>query len=158
MNNWQDDFVFLDEFLESCNNESTRDDNTLSFASHWKADDHPVYHGATITVSQALEKHFEWFTDHSRCSKESLSKLLKMKHESILPQGNILCSSYQSAFKLIELLLLKPCVYDVCPNVSIVYWVDYEILMFGPKCGSARYLTKQNSCKNNLYISHLVQK
>ena len=99
---------FLNEFLESCNNESTRDDNTLSFASHWKVDDYPVYHGATLTVSQALAKHFEWFTDHPGCSKESLSKLLKMKHESILPQGNILPSSYQSAFKLIEPLLLKP--------------------------------------------------
>ena len=75
-----------------------------------------------------------------------------MEHESILPQGNILPSSYQSAFKLIEPLLLKPRVYDVCPNDCIVYRGDYENSTVCPKCGSARYFTKKVPAKKFIYF------
>lgn len=56
----------------------------------------PLYNGATVTLQQTLAKYFEWFTSHPGTSKEALSRMLHMQ-QSILPQGNLLPSSYSLA-------------------------------------------------------------
>jgi len=91
-------------------------------------------------------------TNHPGCSKESLSKLLSMEHESILPQDNLLPNSYHSVFKLIEPLLLKPRVYDAYLNDCIVCRGDYEDCIVCPKCGSARYLRNKIPAKKFIYF------
>ena len=57
----------------------------------------PLYNGAKVTVLEAIAQFFEWFTDHPATSKQALSNMLHMQHNSILPEGNLLPDSYASA-------------------------------------------------------------
>ena len=111
----------------------------------------PLYKGTKMTVSQALVKHFEWFTSHPGTSKEALSELLHMER-SILPNDNLLPDSYYSALRLIEPFLLKPVVYHACPNDCIVFHNEHADCVTCPKCGSSRYKRKNLPAKKFLYL------
>jgi len=111
----------------------------------------PLYDGACKAVLQAVAEHFEWFTSHPGTSKEALSELLQMEHNT-LPKGNLLPATYYSAYKLIEPFLLKPKVYHACPNDCIIFHKEYTNAITCPKCASARYIHKNIPAKKFVYL------
>ena len=57
----------------------------------------PLYPGAKISVAESVMHMFDWFTSHPSLSKQAFSENLHYLHNYILPQGNLLPSSYQEA-------------------------------------------------------------
>lgn len=101
----------------------------------------PLYEGATITVLQALVEYFTWFSEHPGMSKEALSSMLSLQHNSILPPGNFLPETYEAALKAIQPYLIKPVVYHVCPNDCIIFRGSSADLLHCSQCHSARYIS-----------------
>lgn len=105
----------------------------------------PLYDGSSVTVLQALVKYFRWFSEHRGISKEALSHMLSMQHNTILPPGNKLPNCYEDALKEIEPYLVKPKVYDVCPNDCIIFRDSDGSLSQCPKCNANRYISQQSN-------------
>ena len=101
----------------------------------------PLYEGATITVLQTLAHYFTWFTEHPGISKDALSSMLSLLHNSILPPGNFLPDTYEAALKAVQSYLVQPIVYHVCPNDCIIFRGSFVDLLHCPECHSARYVS-----------------
>lgn len=86
----------------------------------------PLYPEAKLSVVEALVHMFDWFTSHPSLSKQAFSENLNYLHNYILPQGNILPSSYQEAYQLIKPFLIPELVYHVCPNDCIIFRKEYK--------------------------------
>ena len=78
----------------------------------------PCYPGTKISVVEAL---VHMFTSHPSLSKQSFSENLHYLHNYILPQGNLLPSSYQEAYQCIKPFSIPEIVYHVCPNDCIIF-------------------------------------
>lgn len=104
----------------------------------------PLFEGSPHSVLQSLVKYFTWFCEHPGISKEALSSVLATQHE-LLPLDNNMPNSYEAALRTIQPYLVKPMVYDVCPNDCIVFREEYKLHSTCPKCGSNRY-TSKDSC------------
>lgn len=112
----------------------------------------PLFDGAEVTVLQALVHYFSWFTQHPSMSKEALSNILHIHHHHILPKGNKLPDSYMAAMKVIQPFLVKPIIFDCCPNDCIVFRGDYEALEECPKCDAKRFTPKRLPKKRYSYL------
>ena len=112
----------------------------------------PLYSGAKITVLEAISEFFEWFTNHPGTSKQALSSMLRMQHNSILPEGNLLPDSYASARRLIEPHLVQKEVYHACPNDCILFRNEYSSMDVCPKCNANRYKYGTRPVKKFIYL------
>ena len=90
------------------------------------------------TLFETVVHLFDWFSSHPSLSKEAFSKNLQMWH-SILPQGNLLPTSYQEAYKMIRPYLIPEVVFDVCPNDCILFRGEYKDAVTCPKCKDSRF-------------------
>lgn len=81
----------------------------------------PLYPGAKISVVESLMHMFDWFTSHPSLSKQAFFENLHYLHNYILPQGNLLPSSYQEVYLCIKPFLIPEIVYHVCPNDCIIF-------------------------------------
>lgn len=99
----------------------------------------PLYEGASITLLEAVAQHLLWFTEHPGTSKQALTSILELQHHSILPQGNLLPDCYRSAIDIVNVFLIKPLVFDVCPNDCVLFRGATASLEKCPKCGANRY-------------------
>ncbi len=103
----------------------------------------PLYPGAKISVVESLMHMFDWFTSHPSLSKQAFSENLHYLHNYVLPQENLLPSSYQEAFVCIKPFLIPEIVYHVCPNDCIIFRKEYKNAKSCPKCNEERF--KYNS-------------
>lgn len=110
----------------------------------------PLYAGGKITILQAVAQHFIWFTAHPGTSKQALSDILCMQHHEILPSGNLLPDSYNSAMKVIEPYLLQPLTFHACD--CIIFRNEYHSLTHCPKCGSSRYKNDMVPVRRFIYL------
>ena len=99
----------------------------------------PLYEGANVTVFEAVAHHLQWFTAHPGTSKDALSDILHTQHYKILPQPNMLPSSYSAAMKVVEPFLVQPLVLDVCQNDCVIFRGKNATLNECPVCNSKRY-------------------
>jgi len=99
----------------------------------------PLFEGSPHTVLHSLVKHFSWFCEHPGISKEALSSMLSIQH-SMLPPGNNLPNSYEAALKVIQPFLVKPEVYNVCPNDCVIFRGVFNDMSECPKCSAKRYI------------------
>ena len=99
----------------------------------------PLLHSSlTSTLFETLVHLFDWFASHPSLSKEAFSKNLKMWH-SILPEGNLLPTSYQEAYKIIKPYLDPEVIFDVCQNDCILFRGEYKDSVSCPKCKESRF-------------------
>lgn len=103
-----------------------------------------LFDGSSSSVLQTLVKYFHWFCDHPGISKAALSSVLALQ-QNILPPGNKLHTSYETALAAIEPYLVKAAVYDVCQNDCVVFTGQHGSLLECPKCGSQRFVSKKSS-------------
>jgi len=103
----------------------------------------PALHSSlpNCTVFETVAYLFDWFSAHPSLSKEAFSKNLQLWH-SLLPEGNLLPTSYQEAYKIIRPYLLPEIVFHVCINDCIIYRGDYKDSVSCPKCNEPRFLVK----------------
>ena len=113
----------------------------------------PLYDGASTTLLEALAKHFQWFTAHPGTSKEALSELVCTEH-SILPEGNLMPTSYASAYRLIKPYLAESIEFHACTNDCILFRDKYEKCTECPICKSPRYKPEgnENPYRKFLYL------
>ena len=115
----------------------------------------PLFEGSSVTVLQALCRYLAWFTEHPGMSKSSLSDLLRLHHEQILPSGNSLPSSYDEAYAFIKPSLLPFVIYDACPNDCVLFRktdrYDYTALTNCPICNGKRFCTARNPARKFYY-------
>ena len=115
----------------------------------------PLFEGSSVTVLQALCGYLAWFTEHPGMSKSSLSDLLRLHHEQILPSGNSLPSSYDEAYAFIKPSLLPFVIYDACPNDCVLFHktdrYDYTALTNCPICNGKRFCTARNPARKYYY-------
>lgn len=100
----------------------------------------PLHHSLADSSSlfETVVYLFDWFSSHPSLSKEAFSKNLQLWH-SILPQGNLLPTSYHEAYKLIRPYLVPEVVFDVCPNDCILFRGEYKDAVTCPKCKDSRF-------------------
>lgn len=117
----------------------------------------PLFDGSSVTVLQALCGYLAWFSEHPGTSKTSLSDLLRLHHEQILPTGNNLPGSYDEAHAFVKPFLLPFVVYDVCPNDCVLFrktdHYDYSKLAEcpSPKCNGNRYTANRSAARKFYY-------
>ena len=112
----------------------------------------PLYENAPVSVLQALQQHFTWFTQHPSVSKEAFSEMLYTLHHGTLPRGNLLPDSYDKAMAVIKEYVIKPVVYHCCPNDCITFRGDTADLIKCSKCGADRYLRGKIPAKSFTYF------
>lgn len=101
--------------------------------------DSPLLHSnLTTTLFETLVHLFDWFSSHPSLSKEAFSRNLQLWH-SILPEGNLLPTSYQAAYKIIRPYLDPEIVFDVCQNDCILFRGEYKDIVTCPKCKESRF-------------------
>ena len=99
----------------------------------------PLIHSSlTSTLFETLVHLFDWFSSHPSLSKAAFSKNLQLWH-SILPEGNLLPTSYQEAYKIIKPYLYPEVIFDVCPNDCILFRGEYKDSVTCPKCKESRF-------------------
>ena len=117
----------------------------------------PLFDGSSVTVLQALCWYLAWVSEHPGTSKTSLSDLLRLHHEQILPTGNNLPGLYDEAHAFIKPFLLPFVVYDVCPNDCVLFrktdHYDYSKLAEcpSPKCHGKRYTANRSTARKFYY-------
>lgn len=115
-----------------------------------------LYEGSEFTVLETIAAMFDWFASHPNVSKSALSDMLTLQH-SLLPNGNMLPSTYSATEKFIEPFLLPIIIYHACPNDCILFRktprYDYSSLIQCPVCGASRYVgvNKQAARKFHYY-------
>lgn len=115
-----------------------------------------LYEGSEFTVLETIAAMFDWFASHPNVSKSALSDMLTLQH-SLLPNGNMLPSTYSAAEKFIEPFLLPIVIYHACPNDCILFRktsrYDYSSLIRCPVCDASRYVgvNKQAARKFHYY-------
>ena len=112
----------------------------------------PLYTGAHVTVIQAVVEHLLWFTQHPHISKDAFSDMLYMQHYSTLPNDNLLPCSYNDIRRKIEPYLVKPVVFDCCPNDCIVFRGENLYKDECPVCESKRYNSKRQAMRRFTYL------
>ena len=106
-----------------------------------------LYDGASVAVLEVVAQHFLRFTDHPSISKQALSDILHQQHHSIIPKGNLLPDSYLKAMKIVEHYLVKPIIYEVCPNDCIIFRGNFRIYKLGyVKRGSTVFKVQKDGC------------
>lgn len=99
----------------------------------------PLLHSSlTCTLFETLVHLFDWFSSHPSISKEAFSKNLQIWH-SILPEGNLLPTSYRDAYKIIKPYLDPEIIFHVCPNDCILFRGEYKQSVVCPKCNESRF-------------------
>ena len=99
----------------------------------------PLLHSIlTHTLFETLVHQFDWFSSHNSISKEAFSKNLQIWH-SILPEGNVLPTSYQDAYKIIKPYLDPEIIFHVCPNDRMLFRGEYKQSMVCPKCNESQF-------------------
>lgn len=102
----------------------------------------PLLHSSMkCTLMETMVYLFDWFSSHPSLSKEAFSKSLHLWH-TVLPEGNILPSNYQQAYRIIRPFLVPQVVFHVCVNDCILFREEYKDDMFCPKCKEPRFKRK----------------
>lgn len=102
------------------------------------AESPPLHCSLKTTLFETIVYLFDWFSSHPSLSKEAFSKNLQLWH-SILPEGNILPTSYQEAYKVIRPYLVPEIVFHVCSNDCILYRGELKDSVVCPKCNEPRF-------------------
>ena len=102
-------------------------------------DAEPLYSGSPITITATLAVLLSWFTSFPGISKQAFGHLLFLLHHFILPENNLLPSSYSDAADMIKHLLVPAKKYDCCVNDCIIYRGIYSDSKRCPKCNENRY-------------------
>jgi len=99
----------------------------------------PLLHSnLTSTLFETVVYLFDWFSSHPSLSKEAFSKNLQLWH-SILPEGNLLPTSYREAYKIIRPYIVPEIVYHVCVNDCILFRGEHKNCSVCPKCNEPRF-------------------
>ena len=114
--------------------------------------DDKLYSNSVLSRIHALAMLFSWFGAFPGLSKEAFSRLLYLLHTFILPPGNILPTTYDSAHSIISPFIVSPKEYHCCINDCIVYHKHYEDLTECPKCNSNRYKSNKTPVKRFKYL------
>lgn len=102
------------------------------------AESPPLHCSLKTTLFETIVYLFHWFSSHPSLSKEAFSKNLQLWH-SILPEGHILPTSYQEAYKVIRPYLVPEIVFHVCINDCILYRGELKDSVVCPKCNEPRF-------------------
>ena len=73
----------------------------------------PVHISLTSTLFETVVYLFHGISSHPSLSKEGFSKNLQLWH-SVLPEGNLLPTSYQEAYKVIKPYIVPEVIFHVC--------------------------------------------
>ena len=84
---------------------------------------------------------FDRFSSHPSLSKEGFSKNLQLWH-SVLPEGNLLPTSYQEAYKVIKPYIVPEVIFHVCVNDCVLYRGELKNCGVCPKCSEPRFKAK----------------
>ena len=138
-----DDFNIPSPLIQDINM-SDDDGGAFSFSPDFNADSHPkLYPNASITTLQAVCMLVSWFTSFPGMSKSSFSRLLRILHEFLLPNGNNLPTNYSKALSLIQPFLSPVKEYHCCVNDCIIFRNSttgkYEKLTKCPECDKDRF-------------------
>ncbi|XP_031573366.1 uncharacterized protein LOC116307318 [Actinia tenebrosa] len=90
------------------------------------------------TLMETMIYLFDWFSSHPSLSKEAFSKILQLWH-TILPEGNLLPTNYQQAYRIIKPFLVPEIVFHVCVNDCVLFRDDYKDDITCPKCKEPRF-------------------
>ena len=102
-------------------------------------DHSPLLHSSlTCTLFETLVHLFDWFSSHPSIRKEAFTKNLQIWH-SILPEGNLLPTSYRDAYKIIKPYLNPEIIFHACPNDCILFRGKYKQSVVCPKCNEPRF-------------------
>ena len=93
----------------------------------------PLYDGSSVTLLEAITKHFYTFSIHNGMSKGALSDILQ-NEKNTLPAPNILPGTYAEAKKLIQHLLMPLKKYEVCINDCLIFKDRHAETDHCPKC------------------------
>ena len=115
------------------------------------AESPPLHSSLTITLFETIVYLFDWFSSHPSLSKEAFSKNLKLWH-SILPEGNLLPTSYQEAYRIIKPYLVPEIVYHVCVNDCLLFRGEHKDSVACPECGEQRFRTKNIARRTFHYL------
>lgn len=88
---------------------------------------------SSVTLLEAITKHFYAFSIHNGMSKGALSDILQ-KEKNTLPAPNILPGTYAEAKKLIQHLLMPLKKYEVCINDCLIFKDRHAETDHCPKC------------------------
>lgn len=105
-----------------------------------------------MTVLEAVVKIFSWFSKHPGISKEALSDSLHMQHHEILPPGNLLPDSYTAAHQLIDPYLVRPILFDACPNDCLIFRGNHTDDTECMTCGAHRFVKPNVPAKRFQYL------
>lgn len=112
----------------------------------------PALHSSlTCTLFETVVYLFDWFCSHPSLSKEAFSKNLQLWH-SLLPEGNLLPTSYQEAYKIIRPYLVPEVVFHGCINDCILYRGKYKDSVVCPTCKEPRFGSKNNPRRTFHYL------
>lgn len=100
-----------------------------------------LHSSLTSTLFETVVYLFDWFSSHPSLSKEAFSKNLQLWH-SILPEGNLLPTSYQEAYKIIKPYIVPEVVFHVCVNDCVLYRGEHKNCDVCPKCNEPRFKAK----------------
>ena len=107
-----------------------------------------LYTSCNLSVKQTLAVLFTWFASFPGISKEAFSELLRILHIFILPEGNLLPTSYAKAHSIIDSNIVPVETYHCCINDCVVYRKcsdgDFQDIEICPTCGEQWY--EQASC------------
>lgn len=118
------------------------------------AESPPLHCSLKTTLFETIVYLFDWFSSHPSLSKEAFSKNLQLWH-SILPEGNILPTSYQEAYKVIRPYLVPEIVFHVCINDCILYRGELKDSVVCAKCNEPRFRV-QNIPKRTFLREHSI--
>lgn len=104
----------------------------------------PLLHDTLkCTLLEALIYVFDWFSSHPSLSKEAFSNSLQLWHE-ILPEGNLLPTSYKQAYRIIKPYLVSEVIFHVCINDCVLFRNDLKDSVTCPKCNEPRFKRKKH--------------
>lgn len=127
----------------------------------FSADDDKLFPGAKVSTLQAVTMLVSWFSMFPGISKEAFNKLLYLLHTFVLPDGNLLPSSYYHAIKKIKPYLSPVKEYHCCTNDCVIYRDsqngNFEQLTRCPVCGEDRFCENGKPRKVFKYMSIITR-
>ena len=81
----------------------------------------PLFSCSSLSCFQAILELVSWFSNHAGISKNAFSQLLNILHTKILPQNNILPTSYAEAMAILKPYLTPVKEYHCCINDCVVF-------------------------------------
>ena len=112
-------------------------------------DDIKLYPNSAFSLIITLSLLFSRSSSFPDNSKEAFGRLLFIRHNYLLPPGNVMPSIYVQAVYLIHRHLIKPKEFDCCVNDCLLFRNEHKDLSECQKIASSRYKQETNIPKTN---------